>query len=110
MNKYKNKKCKYKGIYFDSIAERNYYLILLQKYKKEEIKLQPKFELQEKYIDNQGKNVRAINYVADFQIGNKVIDLKGVETKDFLIKEKLFKKKYQNLEFIKINAKTMRGY
>lgn len=102
ISKYRNKKVTYQGVKFDSIAERNYYLILLKKYKKEDIKLQPKFILQDKYVDNQGNNVRAITYIADFMIGDEVYDVKGYETEVFKIKEKLFKKKYKKYNFVKV--------
>lgn len=38
-----------------------------------------------------------MTYIADYQIGNIVIDIKGIKTEVFKIKEKLFRCKYQDL-------------
>lgn len=105
-NKYKNKKIEYNGIKFDSKMEMDFYLYLLKIYPKEifdniEIKLQPKFLLQSSFRDN-GKLYREISYIADFEITKNetessiVFDVKGFKTKDFIIKEKLFRYKYPN--------------
>lgn len=106
MSKYKNKKTIVDNIKFDSKAEANRYieLKLLEKSGKiSDLELQPKFELQEKYINNKGEKVRAITYKADFCYleGNKIIveDVKGVETKEFKIKRKLFENKYRDIDF-----------
>lgn len=96
-SKYKNKKAEYDGIKFDSKLEMDFYLHLMAKGYKDII-LQPKFELQPKFRDNTGTLNRAITYIADFQIGNVVYDVKGMETTDFKIKKKLFKYKYPELE------------
>lgn len=75
-----------------------------------DLKLQPKFELQPKYINNKGKTIRAITYIADFiytelragdgGIGKVVVeDVKGVETKEFKLKKKLFENKYKDIDF-----------
>lgn len=92
--KYGNKKITLYGIKFDSISESKFFLYLLNKYNREEIILQPKYILQDKFIDNIGKKIRPITYLADFQIGNYVIDIKGFETQVFKLKEKLFRFKY----------------
>lgn len=106
MSKYKNKKTIVDNIKFDSKAEANRYieLKLLEKSGKiSDLELQPKFTLQEKYTNNKGEKVRAITYKADFCYleGNKIVveDVKGVETKEFKIKKKLFENKYRDIDF-----------
>ena len=69
MNKYRNIKTIVNGIKFDSKAEAERYIVLRTAQNNGEItdlKLQPQFELQPKYINNKGKTVRAITYKADF--------------------------------------------
>ena len=85
--KYHNKKCIYKNIKFDSLKERNHYIILEQLEKTgqlKELKLQVKYELQPSFKLN-GKTIRAINYIADFTYlkDNKlvVVDLKSEITR-----------------------------
>lgn len=104
MNKYRNKKIVIDRYVFDSIAEGKRYreLSLLEKAGEiYNLELQPKFLLQESFKKN-GKTYRAINYVADFKYikDSKTIveDVKGMETKEFKIKRKLFEKKYLDLE------------
>ena len=104
MSKYRNKKVKIDMFVFDSIAESRRYkeLALLEKagYIKD-LKLQPKFLLQESFKKN-GKTYRKIEYIADFQYteNNKTIveDVKGKETEVFKLKYKLFEFKYPELE------------
>lgn len=66
--------------------------------------LQPVFMLQEAFRDRAGVKYRAITYVGDFayldmETGcNVVEDVKGVTTAVFLIKQKLFIKRYPNIE------------
>ena len=59
--------------------------------------LQPKFNLMDSYKYN-GKTIRAIDYIADFMYeedGKRIVeDVKGVRTKDYIIKSKLFIKQY----------------
>lgn len=106
MNKYRNKKTVYNGIKFDSKREENRYkeLKLLEQGKYiTHLKLQPKFELQAKYTNNKGEHIRAINYKADFKYiehGQVVVeDVKGMETKEFKIKKKMFEFKYPDIDF-----------
>ena len=103
MNKYRNKKVKIDNYVFDSIAESKRYkeLALLEKAKIiENLQLQPRFLLQDAFKKN-GKTFRKIEYVADFMYEEKgqviVEDVKGMETRDFKIKRKLFEYKYQGL-------------
>lgn len=110
MSKYNNKKTIVDNIKFDSKAEANRYIVLkmLEKARKiSDLELQPKFILQEQYINNKGEKIRAITYKADFCYleGNKIVveDVKGVETKEFKIKRKLFENKYRDIDFRIIN-------
>ncbi len=104
MNKYRNKKIQIDRYVFDSIAEGQRYreLALLERAGKiSDLKLQPRFLLQESFRKN-GKTYRAINYIADFMYkenGRTIVeDVKGMETKEFKIKRKLFEYKYPDLE------------
>ena len=107
-SKYGNKKTVVDGITFSSKKEADDYCSLLWRVKAGEITnltLQPRFILQESFIDSQGKKHRAIEYVADFQFEENrntfVIDSKGMETDVFKIKLKLFLKRYPELCFVK---------
>jgi len=108
--KYGNKKVIVDGVKFDSKAEAERYreLALLKKAGLiRNLKLQPKFLLQDKFKYN-GKTERAISYIADFeyfdvQEGSFVVeDVKGVETEVFKIKRKLFLKQYGEKYVFKI--------
>jgi hypothetical protein len=99
-SKYKNKKTIIDGIKFASKGEASRYqeLKLLEKAGViQNLELQPSYELQPKFKYN-GKAERAITYKADFRyIENNTIvveDVKGFETKDFLIKRKMFLRNY----------------
>jgi hypothetical protein len=105
MTKYHSVKAEARGHIFDSKAERDYYLLHLLPLKQSgEIKkiiFQPKYELQPGFSKN-GKRYRAITYIADFEViyadgHREIIDVKGVETKVFRIKHKLFEYKYPKL-------------
>ena len=68
MNKFRNKKIQIDGYVFDSIAEGKRYreLALLEKAGEiTELKLQPKFLLQDSFKKN-GKTYRKVEYIADF--------------------------------------------
>jgi len=121
-NKYKNKKVEYRGLMFDSQMEFEYYLYITNVvYSKDifsdiEIKLQPEYELLEKFEKN-GKKYRAINYRADFEICKngkpfRVIDIKGFPNPLFLLKEKMFNHKYKDitLEIITKSPKWCEEY
>ena len=100
-SKYNNKKTIVDGITFDSKKEAEYYCNLKTLKRAGEIKdfgLQERYELQPTFKKN-GTTHRSITYVADFVIVNldgttEVIDVKGVETQVFKIKQKLFEYKY----------------
>lgn len=98
--KYNNVKCEINGIKFDSQKERDYYLTLLELYKRGKIKdlrLQVRINLQEGFTTPEGKRVRAIDYIADFtyidETGNKhIVDVKGgkaTKTAVYKLKKKL---------------------
>ena len=108
-NKYKNKKTIIDGIEFDSKAEAKRFceLRLLEKARKiKDLTLQPCFILQPSFKKN-GKTYRKIEYIADFQYeenGQVIVeDVKGMKTKEFQIKRKLFEYKYPDLEIKIIN-------
>lgn len=90
--KYGNEKCEYNGIKFDSKRERDYYIELERRDRLGEItglELQRPFAL----LGNNGMLIAT--YKADFCFWDnvadrfRVIDVKGVETKDFKLKKKM---------------------
>lgn len=100
-NKYKNKKCEYKGMKFDSIKEMRYYakLELLQKAGEiTDLKRQVEFVLIETF-KLEDKTYRKTKYIADFTYKDKngkyhVVDTKGIRTDVYLLKKKLMAWKY----------------
>ena len=102
MNKFRAVKCTYNGIKFDSKKEMNRYceLRLLEKAKViSDLQLQVSFELIPKQKDE-----RAITYKADFVYKENGIltveDVKGIKTKDYILKRKMFKYFYPKYKFI----------
>lgn len=101
-SKYNNTKVEIDGFKFDSKREVDYYLYL-KKQKEEgqiaDFSLQPKFTLQEKFR-KRGKLFRAITYKADFKVVHldghvDIIDIKGVQTTAFKLKQKMFEYKFE---------------
>jgi len=100
-SKYGNRKVKIDDHVFDSVAEGRYYAELKLRQQAGEIlffNLQPRYRLQHSF-EKDGKKHRAIDYVADFEIHHKdgsieVVDVKGMKTDVFRMKEKMFHKKY----------------
>lgn len=99
-SKYKALKTKIDDIVFDSALEAKRYKQLKLLEDAGAIKnliLQPKFNLMDSY-KYKGKTIRAIIYIADFMYeedGKRIVeDVKGIRTKDYIIKSKLFIKKY----------------
>jgi len=91
--KYRNVKCTYNGIKFDSIGERDRYKVLELRVKAGEIfglKTQVRFVLNV-------NGIKVCNYIADFTYYEKdnyniiVEDFKGVITGLFTLKKKLMK-------------------
>lgn len=116
-SKYRNKKVKIDGIWFDSMIEASRYsqLRLLEKAKEiSDLIVHPIFELQPSFVDFSGKKQKAIRYEADFQYKDKaenwnivVEDVKGMKTKDYLIKKKLFLFKYKTLKFKEVKREMI---
>ena len=108
--KYHNKKTTINGITFDSKLEAKRYneLKLLEKANLiRDLILQPSFELQPTFKKN-GETIRAITYKADFQYYDikkeRIIveDTKGMKTKDYILKKKLFEYIYKDLSIQEI--------
>ena len=101
VNKYGNKKCEFNGVKFDSQAERARYIDLLDMEKRgliSQIMTQPKFLLQDGFSRN-GVKHKPIHYIADFLYVDEnlkmiVEDVKGMATKDYLLKRKLYLSKF----------------
>jgi hypothetical protein len=105
------------GIWFDSKAESQYYLILKslkQEGKVKEFKCQVSYELIPGYRDSTGKKIRNTQYIADFVVTypdgtEEVIDVKGsrgIQTDVFKIKKKLFEWIYKiPLKIVTVNGK-----
>lgn len=96
--KYGNKRVTFNGIEFDSKVESEFYEHLLQLHKLDEIIIQPKFVLQDKQ-----DGMREISYIADFQVGALVFDVKGFQTSDSKLKVKMFKARYPVLSLSLVN-------
>lgn len=101
-SKYNNQIRYVDGFRFDSIAESLRYQelkLLLAAGEICRLRLQPKYELQPGFSLD-GKRIRAIHYVADFEYYDNAIgeivteDVKGVQTAVFRLKHKLFQKRY----------------
>lgn len=98
-SKYNAKKETIDGIRFDSALEGKYYLHLKELQAKGEVtrfETQPRFTLQEGFVDAFGFKHEPIKYVGDFLVyypgdkAPKVIDVKGMTTSVFSIKRKLY--------------------
>lgn len=108
--KYRNIKTVVDEITFDSQLEAKRYKLLKTLEKTGNIfdlKLQVPFELQPAFVTITGEKIRAIKYVADFVYINKsgvkvVEDTKGVRTKEYKIKKKMFLYKYSDVIFLEI--------
>lgn len=93
------------GIVFASKWEAQAYLILKEELGLDSFTLQPSYELQEKFRDEDGKAIRAIKYEADFLVYDEhIVDTKGFETDVFKMKEKIFKFKFGK-SIIKLKTK-----
>jgi len=97
-NKYNARKTVMCGHTFDSKREAEVYLELLaQKQAGEIVRIgfQPSYTLLAGFKDNTGKNQKPITYTADFFVTyadgrSEVIEVKGVRTRDYLLRKKLF--------------------
>ena len=100
-NKYKNKKCEYNGMKFDSLKERNWWINLenMQKLGRiSELQRQVEFVLIETF-KLEDKTYRKTKYIADFTYKDKngkyhVVDTKGFRTPEYKLKKKLMAWKY----------------
>lgn len=116
MSKYFAKKCEYNGIKFDSKRERDRYIELLEMQNNciiNSLEVHPKYLLMESFktvdrIKNRAKTEREINYIPDFRYiqDHRIIveDVKSkwTRTAEYMIKRKLFLKKYPDIEFYEI--------
>jgi hypothetical protein len=105
-SKYHAQKTVVGGVEYDSKKEskRAQELEYLEKLGKiKNLQKQVRFILQDGYVNNQGQKIRPISYIADFvyeEDGKKIVeDSKGFRTEVFLIKKKLFEKKYPEFYF-----------
>ena len=97
-NKYNARKTTVCGRTFDSKREADYYLELLARKQAGgivRIGFQPSYTLLAGFKDNTGKNQKPITYTADFFVTyadghSEVIEVKGVRTRDYLLRKKLF--------------------
>ena len=97
-NKYNARKTVMFGHEFDSKREAEIYLDLLSRKQAGEvlrIGLQPQYTLLEGFTDNQGNRQKAITYTADFFVTfadghSEVIEVKGMRTRDYLLRKKMF--------------------
>ena len=97
-NKYNARKTTVCGRTFDSKREADYYLELLARKQAGEIVrigFQPSYTLLAGFVDNTGKKQKPITYTADFFVTfadghSEVIEVKGVKTRDYLLRKKLF--------------------
>lgn len=108
-SKYYAEKTEVDGIKFDSAKESKRYanLKLLERAGViENLKLQPRFLLQEGFTYN-GHKERKIEYVADFQYernGQTIVeDVKGMKTEVYKLKRKLFLYKYRDIVFREVD-------
>jgi hypothetical protein len=107
--KYHNKKTVIDGITFDSKKEAQYYAELKLLQRAGEItafERQVRYELQPGFT-YQGQKVRPIHYIADFVVTynngqQEVVDCKGMRTKDYILKSKMFRFKFPMLKFVEV--------
>ena len=111
-SKYGNKKIEIDGYTFDSLAEAERYKqlrLMEQAGAISDLRLQPRYELQPGFTDNDGVKQRPITYTADFSYAENGLrvteEVKGARTKEYLIKKKIFLFRYFDLTFREIKAK-----
>ena len=109
-NKYNAKRIEVDGFSFASRKEADYYCELKLRLKAGDIKgfsLQPEFVLQEAFVDSMGNKHRAIKYTADFKVIHndlsvEIVEVKGHKTRDYLLRKKLFLKRYPEFKFTEV--------
>lgn len=110
-NKYNAIKTESDGIEFDSKKEARKWQELKMLERSgliKDLQRQVRFILQDEYVNNQGKKIRPISYIADFcyydvkRKKNIVMDTKSSATRTpvYLIKKKMFEYKYKEYIFI----------
>lgn len=105
MTKYRAKPCTIDGIKFASQGEGNRYCELKIMAKAgliQDLRLQPRYVIQDGFQHATAGRVQAIVYVGDFQYtknGKMIVeDYKGFETAVFKLKRKMFLKCYPEIE------------
>lgn len=105
-NKYGAKKTTLYGETFDSQVEGAHYLVLRAREEAGEItdlSIHPKFVILDAFRAN-GKLYKATTYTADFSYRENgrlvVVDVKGMVTRDFVLRAKLFMSKYPLYRFV----------
>jgi len=98
-SKYGNVKVKIDGYTFDSQRERDYYLEYKLDPEVVNLTVHPRYELTPKYTNAEGVKRRAQHYVADFLVTyrdgrEEVVDVKGMITPVFKIKQVLYEMRY----------------
>lgn len=108
-NKFHAKKTVVNGVVYDSKKEskRAVELEYLEKAGKiKNLERQKRFVLQEGFVNNEGKKIRPISYVADYyyeENGQQVVeDVKSPATRTqvYMLKKKLFQFKYPDIKFV----------
>lgn len=108
-NKFHAQKTVVNGVVYDSKKESKRALELEYLEKAGNIKnleRQKRFVLQEGFVNNEGKKIRPISYLADYYYekdGQKVVeDVKSPATRTqvYMIKKKLFQFKYPDIKFV----------
>lgn len=106
-NKYNAKKIEIDGHVFDSKREAEYYKTYKKMIDDGEIvglELQPCFILIPSFTNWAGKRVRPCHYTADFKLiypdgRQKIVEVKGFRTRDYVLRRKMFEYKYPQYEF-----------
>ena len=109
-SKYGNVKVVIDGHTFASKKESERYLYLKNSMQQgwiSKLTLQPKFILQQKFIDRTGITHQEISYVADFeyldQNSNDIVeDVKGMKTDVYKLKKKMLLLRYPDIIFMEI--------
>lgn len=109
VNKYHNRKTVIDGITFDSKKEADYYCELRIRRMAHEITgfdMQVPFVLLEPF-KYKGRKIQGIKYTADFVVyypdGRKeIIDVKGLRTRDYIMRKKLLLSKYLDIDFLEV--------
>ena len=109
-NKYGAKSREIDGHEFPSLKEADFYLIykdMLKRGKIVKLELQPKFTLIPSFKGKDGKTEKSVNYTADFRLTypdgrQKVIEVKGYKTRDYVIRRKLFKWQNKDVDFVEV--------